>query len=48
LIKVDRATGKLLGDVDAAGNHGLDVMPNGDVLQAPGPNQIPQQYRMNR
>jgi len=45
LIKVDRATGKLLGYVDAAGNHGLDVLANGDLVQAPGPEQIPQQYR---
>jgi 6-bladed beta-propeller len=46
LIKVDRASGKLLGYVDAMGNHGMDVMPNGDLLQAPGPNQIPQVYRV--
>jgi DNA-binding beta-propeller fold protein YncE len=45
LIKVDRASGKLLGYVDALGNHGMDVMPNGDLLQAPGPEQIPQRYR---
>ena len=45
LIKVDRDSGKLLGYVDAAGNHGMDVMPNGDLLQAPGPEQIPQHYR---
>jgi hypothetical protein len=48
LIKVDRATGNLLGYVDAQGNHGLDVMPDGDLLQAPGPNQIPQRYRLKR
>jgi DNA-binding beta-propeller fold protein YncE len=46
LINVDRATGNVLGYVDAQGNHGLDVMPNGDFLQAPGPNQIPQRYRL--
>ena len=45
LIKVDRASGKLLGYVDAAGNHGMDVMANGDLLQAPGPDQKPQVYR---
>lgn len=45
LIKVDRASGKVLGYVDAVGNHGMEVMPNGDLLQAPGPDQIPQQYR---
>lgn len=48
LIKVDRASGTLLGYVDAMGNHGLAVMPNGDLLQAPGPNQMPQQYRLKR
>jgi DNA-binding beta-propeller fold protein YncE len=45
LIKVDRASGKLVGYVESAGNHGLDVMANGDLLQAPGPDQIPQVYR---
>jgi DNA-binding beta-propeller fold protein YncE len=45
LIKVDRTTGKLLGYVEAAGNHGMDVMPNGDLLQAPGPDLVPQRYR---
>jgi DNA-binding beta-propeller fold protein YncE len=44
LIKVDRASGKLLGYVDAVGNHGMDVMANGDLLQAPGPDQVPQRY----
>jgi DNA-binding beta-propeller fold protein YncE len=48
LTKVDRATGKLLGYVDAVGNHGMDVMSNGDLLQSPGPDQIPQQYRLKR
>jgi hypothetical protein len=41
LIRVDRKTGKLLGYVEAAGNHGMDVMTNGDLLQAPGPNDGP-------
>lgn len=44
LIKVDLATGKLAGYVPAEGNHGMDVMPNGDLLQAPGPEQTPQRY----
>ncbi len=48
LIKVDRAKGTLLGYVAAMGNHGMDVMANGDLLQAPGPNQIPQQYRFKK
>lgn len=46
LIKVDRVTGNLLGYVDAMGNHGLDVLPTGELLQAPGPNQIPQLYQV--
>lgn len=51
LIKVDRKTGKMLGYVEAAGNHGMDVMMNGTLLQAPGPNQgepwigVPQIYK---
>lgn len=47
LIKVDRVTGNLLGYVDSAGNHGMDVMPNGDLLHAPGPEQIPQRYQLH-
>jgi hypothetical protein len=30
------------------GNHGMDVMPGGDLLQAPGPDQVPQLYRMTK
>ena len=45
LVKVDRATGALLGSVPSEGNHGLDVLPNGDVIQSPGPDQLPQRYR---
>jgi DNA-binding beta-propeller fold protein YncE len=45
LIEVDRVSGKLRTYVDAQGNHGMAVMTNGDLLQAPGPNQIPQRYR---
>jgi hypothetical protein len=45
LINVDRASGKLLGYVESAGNHGMDVMANGDLLQAPGPDLVPQRYR---
>ena len=45
LIRVDRASGKLLGYVESAGNHGMDVMPDGDLLQAPGPDLVPQRYR---
>lgn len=48
LLKVDRASGTLMGYVDALGNHGMDVMPTGELLQAPGPNQVPQIYRPKR
>jgi len=44
LIKIDRDSGKLMGYVESAGNHGMDVMPNGDLLQAPGPELVPQRY----
>lgn len=47
LMKVDRATGNLLGYVDAQGNHGMDVMTNGDLLHAPGPDLKPQRYRLS-
>jgi hypothetical protein len=47
LIKVDRKTGSLLGYLDAFGNHGMDIMPNGDLLSAsPGQEEFPQLYRL--
>ena len=45
LIKLDRKSGKALGYVDSEGNHGMAVLPNGELLSAPGPNNIPQRYR---
>lgn len=45
LLKVDRKTGELVGSVESEGNHGMDVLPTGDLLQAPGPHQTPQLYR---
>jgi DNA-binding beta-propeller fold protein YncE len=48
LIKVDRASGKLVGFVESAGNHGMDVTPTGDLLHAPGPDLVPQRYRAAR
>ena len=48
LIKLDRKTGKVLGYVNSEGNHGMDVMTSGDILQAPGPNQIPQIYKAGK
>ena len=48
LIKLDRRSGKMLGAVDSEGNHGMDVLPNGELLSAPGPNNIPQRFRARR
>ena len=48
LIKIDRSTGRLLGFVNSSGNHGMDVMANGDLLHAPGPDLIPQRYSAAR
>ena len=45
LIKLDRRSGKVLGAVNSEGNHGMDVLSNGELLSAPGPNNIPQRYR---
>jgi hypothetical protein len=45
LIKLNRSTGALEGYVNSEGNHGVAVMKSGDLLLAPGPNQIPQRYR---
>jgi hypothetical protein len=44
LIEIDPATGRLLGYVESLGNHGMDVMVGGELLHAPGPDQIPQRY----
>ena len=48
LIKLDRRSGKVLGAVDSEGNHGMDVLSNGELLSAPGPNNIPQRFRARR
>ena len=45
LIKLDRKSGRIAGVVDSEGNHGMDVLPNGELLSAPGPNNIPQRFR---
>lgn len=44
LMKIDPATGRMLGAVDSGGNHGMAVMPDGSLLQAPGPDLVPQIY----
>lgn len=48
LIKLDRRSGQVLGAVASEGNHGMDVLPNGELLSAPGPNNIPQRFRARR
>jgi len=45
LIKLDRKTGAILGYVESESNHGMAVLGNGELLQAPGPKQIPQIYK---
>jgi len=45
LLKVDTKTGRIAGWVPSTGNHGMDVMPNGDLLVGPGPSRVPQRYR---
>jgi DNA-binding beta-propeller fold protein YncE len=48
LIKLNRDTGAFLGAVESQGNHGVEVMANGDLLLAPGPDQVPQRYQLVR
>jgi hypothetical protein len=45
LLRVDRLTGRLLGWVPSAGNHGMDVTASGELLLGPGPGLVPQWYR---
>ncbi len=47
LMKIDRATGDLLGYVEVTGVHGMAVLNNGDLMVAPGPDAAhPQWFRM--
>ena len=45
LLKVDGASGRLLGWAPSAGNHGMDVMGDGTLLLGPGPGLVAQRYR---
>ncbi len=46
LFKLDRKTGNLLGYVDSTANHGMAVLPNGDVISAsPARGEMPQWFR---
>jgi streptogramin lyase len=48
LLKVDTKTGKIVGWVASTGNHGMDVMADGELLLGPGPSRVPQRYRRPR
>jgi hypothetical protein len=46
LMKIDPKTGSLLGYVEVTGVHGMDAMPNGEVMVGPGPDaKAPQWFR---
>ena len=46
LMKIDRKTGSVLGYVDVTGVHGMDAMPDGEVMVGPGPDaKAPQWFR---
>jgi streptogramin lyase len=45
LLKVDGASGRLLGWAPSVGNHGMDVMADGTLLLGPGPGLVAQRYR---
>jgi DNA-binding beta-propeller fold protein YncE len=46
LMKIDRATGDVLGYVEVTGVHGMDALDNGELLASPGPNAAtPQWFR---
>lgn len=46
LMKVDRRTGSVVGYVNVTGVHGMDAMPDGEVMVGPGPDaKAPQWFR---
>ena len=48
LLKVDSASGRLLGWAPSTGNHGMDVTRDGTLLLGPGPGLVAQRYRPAR
>jgi DNA-binding beta-propeller fold protein YncE len=49
LIKVDRKSGNILGYVDSKGNHGMDVLPNGELLStSPGRDEVPHWFHLKK
>lgn len=46
LMKIDRTSGSLLGYVEVTGVHGMEALPNGEVIVGPGPDaKAPQWFR---
>jgi hypothetical protein len=46
LMKIDRKSGAVLGSVEVTGVHGMEVMPDGELLVGPGPDaKAPQWFR---
>ncbi len=46
LMKIDRQSGSIAGYVDVTGVHGMDTMPDGELLVGPGPEaKAPQWFR---
>jgi streptogramin lyase len=47
LIKVDRRNGDILGYVESTGNHGMDILPDGEMIStSPGGDELPELYRL--
>ncbi len=44
LMKIDRKTGNVLGYVEVTGVHGMEAMPNGEVMVGPGPGAAAPQW----
>ena len=44
LMRIDRKTGAILGYVESKGNHCVEALPNGELLNGPGPDKA-QWYR---
>jgi hypothetical protein len=44
VLKLNRDNGKLLGHVDMAGGHGIDVLRGGEIFLGPGPKQTSPQW----
>lgn len=46
ILKLDRATGKVLGYVEVTGGHGMVALNTGELMVGPGPDRAaPQWFR---